>query len=550
MTKQKPSKIEAVQKGKYAKLYRHLVDRGNNEWITTFYEIEEVLGFSLPNGANTNRAFWANGSRTHSMAWTLAGWKARDVDLMNRTVTFILVDAGGKYWKLNKHLSGLDVTDWETTFAEIETIIGFKLPKSAYIHPAWWANGIRGQSLGWVMAGYETYEVNMDAKTLTFRKNAISLKKQKLIENGKLKSQQKPPHKKSAHPPRSNGDVAIIIQRISADARTIPIEANAADVVITSPPYWNLRDYGVEGQLGQESTPEEYIKNLIDCLKEWKRILPSWGSVFLNIGDTYQDRSLVGIPAMLEIAAKKDGWILRNKIAWIKAQGMPDPAKSRLKSRHETIFHFTKVRTGYFYDQFGYSAKYGNGTTPTDVWNIGFQRSSSPHLAPFPEELVDRIITLACPYQVCMTCGEPRRRIVKRTTDLDLTRPAARRAKKLAEDAGLTQEHITAIQSQGISDAGKAMQTQAVSNTDEVIKLAAEAKSVLRGLTREFTFPLRKSVGFTKCCGPFRAGIVLDPFVGSGTSLRAAVAASRSAIGVDLDISHSSEGAEYYGKRG
>ena len=73
MTKQKPSKIEVVQGGKYAKLYQHLINRNNSEWVTTFDGIEKVLGCALPNGSKSNRAFWANGSRTHSMAWTLAG---------------------------------------------------------------------------------------------------------------------------------------------------------------------------------------------------------------------------------------------------------------------------------------------------------------------------------------------------------------------------------------------------------------------------------------------------------------------------------------------
>ena len=536
MTKQKPSKLEIVQRSKYSNLHQHFIELKEIEWSTTFYEIEKILGFSLPNSASI-RPWWSSGS--HSKSWKLAGWKVGSVDLKSETVTFIRVDADGKYWRLKKFLSELEVAEWGTTFSEIETLLGFKLPNSSK-YRAWFANSAHSQSLSWETAGWETSSVDMDAKTLTFRKTAATIKKQKLIENGKLKSQQKPVHKKSSKPQRSNGNAAITIQRICADTRNIPIEVGAADVIITSPPYWNLRDYNVEGQIGQEATPEGYIINLIDCMREWKRILPVTGSVFINIGDTYHNRSLVGIPAMLEIAAKKDGWILRNKIAWVKSQGMPDPAKTRLKSRHETIFHFTKIRTGYYYDQFGYSVKYGNGTTPSDVWNIGFQRSSSPHLAPFPEELVDRCLSLGCPYQVCVECNKPRMRLVERTTELDLSRPAARRAKKLAEEAGLTQEHIVAVQSLGISDAGKAMQTQAVSNTEEVIKLAAEAKSVLRGLTREFTFPLRKSVGWTACdCGgPFRRGIVLDPFVGSGTTLRAAAAAERSAIGVDLDISH------------
>ena len=185
------------------------------------------------------------------------------------------------------------------------------------------------------------------------------------------------------------------ILRVIGDARAIPLPAGAADVVITSPPYWLKRDYGVTGQIGQEATADEFVSSLILCMREWRRILPKWGSVFINIGDTYHKGSLASTPSRLEIAAQSDGWFLRNRIIWAKDAGMPDPAKDRLKSRHEYILHFTQKRSGYYYDQFGYAEKYGNGTGPTDVWRIGLRRDVSRHLAPFPDELVDRMITLA-----------------------------------------------------------------------------------------------------------------------------------------------------------
>ena len=217
---------------------------------------------------------------------------------------------------------------------------------------------------------------------------------------------------------------------------------------------------------------------------------------------------------------------------------MPNPAKDRLKNRHEHILHFTPKRRGYYYDQFGYATKYGNGTGPSDVWRIGMRRDSSRHLAPFPDELVDRAITLAGPQQVCLKCNEPRRRNVARTTQLDPARPQARRAMEITERAGLTAAHIAAIQATGISDAGKAMMTQNGTgrNAEHVRKLAAEAKEVLGGYFREYTFARRVTVGWSTCsCGAgFRPGIVLDPFMGTGTTLRTAASVGRSAIGVDL----------------
>ncbi len=325
---------------------------------------------------------------------------------------------------------------------------------------------------------------------------------------------------------------------LHGDARNIPLKPGAADVVITSPPYWLKRDYGVSGQIGQEPTAAAFVESLLECMENWKKVLPSWGSVFINIGDTYHKGSLANTPGRLEIAAHDAGWTVRNRIIWVKESGMPDPAKDRLKSRHEYIIHFTPKRRGYYYDQFGYAEKYGNGTGPSDVWQIGLRRNTSKHLAPYPVELVDRILTLACPEQVCTSCGKPRERIVERTVQLNPDRPQAKRAMELAKEKGLTPEHIAAIQATGISDAGKAMRVQSGTgkNSQAVKVLAAEAKEALGGYFREFTFAKRVSAGWTNCgcSAPFRPGIVLAPFMGTGTTLQAVGDVGRSAIGVDL----------------
>lgn len=328
------------------------------------------------------------------------------------------------------------------------------------------------------------------------------------------------------------------IKRLVGDARNVPLRAGEADIVVTSPPYWLKRDYGLPGQIGQEPTADAFVASLLQCMENWKTILPPWGSVFINIGDTYYKGSLANTPGRLEIAAQDAGWTVRNRIVWVKDGGMPDPAKDRLKNRHEYIIHFTPRRRGYYYDQFGYAEKYGNGTGPSDVWQIGLRRNISKHLAPYPPELVERILTLACPEQVCSCCGRPRERIVRRTAQLDPSRPQAKRAMELAKEKGLTPEHIAAIQATGISDAGKAMRVQTGTgrNSAAVKALAAEAKAALGGYFREFTFAKRETVGWTDCgCGaPFRPGIVLDPFMGTGTTLRVAWDMRRSAIGVDL----------------
>lgn len=324
---------------------------------------------------------------------------------------------------------------------------------------------------------------------------------------------------------------------IQGDARQIPLEDSVVDLVVTSPPYWRKRDYGVVGQIGQEDTPDEYVEALLAALTEWSRVLRPTGSVFLNLGDTYWRRGLVGIPFMVEKAAQSRGWVLRNRIVWAKTVGMPEPARDRLAGRHEYILHLAAERE-YYYDLYGYSQAYGNGSNPGDVWTFGPGRSMHGHLAPFPPELVQRAVTLACPLEVCSVCGEPRRRMVERTMQLDLERPQARRALEIARKAKLTDEHIQAIQAFGISDTGKAtrVQTGTGKSSERVTKLAMEAKAVLNGYFREFTFAKRASVGWSDCGhGQFEPGIVLDPFAGTGTTLRVATEMGRRAVGVDLD---------------
>lgn len=326
-------------------------------------------------------------------------------------------------------------------------------------------------------------------------------------------------------------------QILYGDARSLPLADCSADLVVTSPPYWRKRDYGVEGQIGQERTPALYVESMLDCLKEWRRVLRPTGSVFLNVGDTFYRKSLAGIPGRLEAAANDDGWLIRNRIIWTKTRGMPEPAQDRLAGRHEYVIHLVS-RDDYYYDLFGYSNDVGNGANPGDVWQIEPERNMGNHLAPFPTELVRRAILLGCPQQVCTKCGKPRRRIVERTTNLDTRRVQARRALELAQLAGLTEAHYAAIRATGVSDAGKARRTQTGTgkNTAEVQALAAEAKAALGGYFREFTFTVQRTVGWSTC-GHRRddkAGVVLDPFMGTGKTLHTAVAMGRRAIGVDL----------------
>ena len=113
---------------------------------------------------------------------------------------------------------------------------------------------------------------------------------------------------------------------------------------MTSPPYWGHREYEVSG-IGQELTYGAYVAALSKVLREVKRVLKPDGSLWLNIGDSYDDKSLVGIPWRVALhLVDQDGWILRNDVIWNKVKGSPDNSKDKLRNIHEYVFHFVKQK--------------------------------------------------------------------------------------------------------------------------------------------------------------------------------------------------------------
>ena len=165
--------------------------------------------------------------------------------------------------------------------------------------------------------------------------------------------------------------------------------------VVTSPPYWGLRDYGVDNQLGLEETPEEFVENLVKVFREVRRVLKNDGTVWLNLGDSYsgsgkgtagnlgkkynerhlehktggiipkglKPKDLVGIPWRVAFALQSDGWYLRQDIIWHKPNPMPESVTDRCTKAHEYIFLLSKSAK-YFYDADAISekAKYYNIT--------------------------------------------------------------------------------------------------------------------------------------------------------------------------------------------
>lgn len=122
------------------------------------------------------------------------------------------------------------------------------------------------------------------------------------------------------------------------------------DCCMTSPPYWGKRQYAAEG-IGLEKDYKDFVKDLSEICLEVKRVLKDTGSFWLNIGDSYKNKQLVGIPWRIAFElTDNQGWTLRNEVVWNKVKGGPDNAKDKLGNVHEKVFHFVKKPKGYFYN--------------------------------------------------------------------------------------------------------------------------------------------------------------------------------------------------------
>ncbi len=138
-----------------------------------------------------------------------------------------------------------------------------------------------------------------------------------------------------------NGD-AITVLREFPDA--------CIDFAMTSPPYWRKREYE-NGGIGLEEDYQDFVQHLTAVFAELKRVLKPEGSFWLNIGDSYNGKGLVGIPWRIAFELiDKQGWILRNSIIWNKVKGGMDTSKDRLGNVHENVFHFVKQAKGYYYN--------------------------------------------------------------------------------------------------------------------------------------------------------------------------------------------------------
>lgn len=220
-----------------------------------------------------------------------------------------------------------------------------------------------------------------------------------------------------------NSDRATLLHG-DATEQLKALPSHSVDCIVTSPPYYGLRDYGVEGQCGAEESPELYIEKLREVFEEARRTLRKDGTLWVNIGDTYNayngnrgeggrlnsgdrnsmlakvpsghgltdkslpNKSLLGIPWRLALALMGDGWILRNSIIWHKPNGKPGGGKDRFASRHEMVFMFSKSARYHFNE---------NVRLDGDVWKIPVSRKKVGHSAVMPSALAEKCIQAGAP---------------------------------------------------------------------------------------------------------------------------------------------------------
>lgn len=128
------------------------------------------------------------------------------------------------------------------------------------------------------------------------------------------------------------------------------LPSESIDCVVTSPPYWGHRQYA-DGGIGQESAFTDYVEHIVGVFRELRRVMKPTGSAWLNIGDSYSNKNLVGIPWRVALALTDTlGFTLRNDVIWHKVKGGPDNADDKLRNIHEHIFHFVKHPKNYYYD--------------------------------------------------------------------------------------------------------------------------------------------------------------------------------------------------------
>ncbi len=314
------------------------------------------------------------------------------------------------------------------------------------------------------------------------------------------------------------------------DAATIldELHAESIDCALTSPPYWGQRSYS-SGGIGLEERYEDYIAHLLTIFGKLQRVLKRTGSFWLNIGDSYAKKNLLGLPWRIALSmTDQQGWILRNSIVWNKIKGGPDNATDKLRNVHEMLFHFVKTPKGYFYDvdaarKTPRLAKVVNGAvvSATGVSGVRYRRQIELSTALTETEKMNAVAALeAILFEVREGRLADFRMIIRgqqRTTHSDSERVSGR-ARELQEKGF----YFLKYHPNG-------------SKLSDVWDILPEDTQKRKGHFAAYPEDLCKIPIQTTCP---EDGIVLDPFCGTGTTNYVSFCLGRKSVGIDLSMEY------------
>lgn len=311
---------------------------------------------------------------------------------------------------------------------------------------------------------------------------------------------------------------------IHGDAKGVleDLPPDSVDCCVTSPPYWSKRKYDGSSGLGNEPNLQEYVGSLVDIFRELGRTLKPSGSLWLNIGDTYLNKNLCGVPWRVAFGLQDDGWILRNSVVWDKVKGNPCNSKDKLRNVHENVFHFVR-QSRYFYDVDAIrnapgKPYYRNGriVTPTGVSGSKYEKQISQSEELSPEQKKAALATL----------DETLRKVER--GDIQDFRMIVRGTQRSTHSDSLEfSGRANELRSRGFcilpyhKNGSKPGDVWHIIPEDEWRKDSHYAP-----------FPMELCETPIKATCP-ENGVMLDPFVGTGSSLAAALGLGRRGIGVD-----------------